>query len=270
MASTVRPIGAKRNVQKAPVNPAALRKTMTRLASQGHAAINEAVALRGQLAALQAMTADAAYGALSEGFKLRRGLYQRNQVGGELAPATGRLVEYHPPQVPLGRTKEGPALNWGLLFARGFLTALFAALLLLPSVASAATEAQLRTALVQAHRDVHGKAPGANRLAVAMAQVGLEVGRGKAVTCNNIGQIAAPRKAPHCYTKGGFRVRSYPSLRASAAAYWRLRAVRRALPAFDAGDPVAAAYALKRGGYYTAPAAVYAERMQAVYREQNR
>lgn len=269
MASTVRPIGAKRNVQKAPVNPAALRKTTARLASQGQAAIAEAVALRGRLAALQAMTADAAYGALSEGFKLRRGLYQRNQVGAELAPRPGRLVEYHPPQVPLGRAKEGPALNWRLIF--GLSAALFVALLLLaPSVSHAATEAQLRAALVAGHRNAYGKAPGANRLAVAMAQVGLEVGRGKAVTCNNIGQLAAPLKDPHCYTKGGFRVRAYRSLRASARAYWRLRAVRKALPAFDSGDVRASALALKRGGYYTADFEVYASRMQAVYREQNR
>ena len=256
-------------MQKAPVNPAALRKTTTRLASQGQQAINEAVALRGRLAALQAMTADAAYGALSEGLRLRRGLYQRNQVGSELAPRPGRLVEYHPPRPPVGRIKEGPALNWRLIFSLS--TALFVALLLLaPSIASAATEAQLRAALAQAHRDVNGKAPGANRLAVAMAQVGLEVGRGKHVTCNNIGQLAAPKKAPHCYTKGGFRVRKYRSLRASAAAYWRLKAVRRALPAFDSGDPVAAALALKRGGYYTADFEVYASRMAAVYREQNK
>lgn len=152
----------------------------------------------------------------------------------------------------------------------GILTALFVALLLAPSMASAATEAQLRKALVGAHRDVHGKAPNANRLAVAMAQVGLEVGRGAHVTCNNIGQIAAPLKDPHCYTKGGFRVRKYKSLRASAAAYWRLKAVRRALPAFDSGDVRGAALALKRGGYYTASFETYAARMMAVYREQNK
>lgn len=148
---------------------------------------------------------------------------------------------------------------------------LLAALLLLtPSAASAATEAQLRAALVAGHRDATGRAPSANRLAVAMAQVGLEVGRGKAITCNNIGQLAAPKKAPHCYTKGGFRVRKYRSLRASAAAYWRLKAVRRALPAFDKGDVRGAALALKRGGYYTADFEVYAARMAAVYREQNK
>ena len=257
-------------MQNAPANYTTLHETRALLAAQGQAAIAEAVALRKRQAELQAMTADAAYGALSEGLKLRRGLYQRNQVSGELAPRPGRLAEYMPPERPIGRVKEGPELNWGLLFGRGFLTALFFALLLAPSVASAATEAQLRTALAQAHRDVNGKAPGANRLAVAMAQVGLEVGRGKAITCNNIGQLAAPLKDPHCYTKGGFRVRKYKSLRASARAYWRLKAVRKALPAFDSGDVRASALALKRGGYYTADFEVYASRMAAVYREQNR
>ena len=148
---------------------------------------------------------------------------------------------------------------------------LLAALLLLtPSAAHAATEDQLRAALIQGHRTAYGEAPSANRLAVAMAQVGLEVGRGAHVTCNNIGQLAAPRKVPHCYTKGGFRVRAYKSLRASAAAYWRLKAVRRALPAFDKGDVRGAALALKKAGYYTASFEVYAARMMAVYREQNR
>ena len=250
------------------MTPQALRKTRHRLASQGQQAIGEAVALRGRLAALQAMTADAAYGAIDEGLRLRRGLYQRNQVGAELGPVAGRLVEYHPPQVPLGRTVEGPALNWRLL--RGILTALFFALWLTPSVSYAATEAQLRAALVAGHRNAYGKAPSANRLAVAMAQVGLEVGRGAHVTCNNIGQLAAPLKGPHCYTKGGFRVRKYRSLRASAAAYWKLKAVRRALPAFDKGDVRGAALALKKGGYYTADFEVYAARMAAVYREQNK
>ena len=143
------------------------------------------------------------------------------------------------------------------------------ALLLAPSVASAATEAQLRAALVAGHRTAYGEAPSANRLAVAMAQVGLEVGRGAHVTCNNLGQIAAPRKDPHCYTKGGFRVRKYKSMRASAAVYWRLKAVQRALPAFDKGDVRGAALALKKAGYYTADFEVYAARMMAVYREQN-
>lgn len=101
------------------MNPKALQRTRQRLATQGKAALSEAVALRGRLAELQALTADAAYGAIAEGLRLRRGLYQRNQVGGELGPATGRLVEYHPPQVPLGRLKDGPALNWRLIFGRG-------------------------------------------------------------------------------------------------------------------------------------------------------
>ena len=104
-------------MQNAPVNPAALRKTTTRLASQGQQAIAEAVALRGRLAALQAMTADAAYGAIEAGLRLRRGLYQRNQMSSELkrGPIEG-LVEPARPRV-----RE--EINWALL--RGILTALF-------------------------------------------------------------------------------------------------------------------------------------------------
>lgn len=131
------------------------------------------------------------------------------------------------------------------------------------------TEAAMGQALAAAHVDVFGEAAPPERLLMARAQVGLEVGRGKWAYCHNLGNIGAPRsrKVPSCLTKGGFRVRAYASPRASARAYWRLTAVRRALPFFDAGDPVGAAYALKRAGYYTAPAEVYAARMAAVHRE---
>lgn len=122
-------------------------------------------------------------------------------------------------------------------------------------------------ALAAAHVDVFGEAAPPERLLMARAQVGLEVGRGRQCWCHNLGNIGASRRVKSCLTKGGFRVRAYASPRASARAYWRLTAVRRALPFFDAGDPVGAAYALKRAGYYTAPAEVYAARMAAVHRE---
>ena len=143
--------------------------------------------------------------------------------------------------------------------------------LLLPSPAHAKrtqlTREQVSTALALAHVDVFGKAAPESRLLMARTHVGLEVGHGRWAYCNNLGNIGASRRVKSCVTKGGFRVRSYPSPRASARAYWRLASVRKALPWFDAGDPVGAAYALKRAGYYTAPAEVYAARMAAVHRE---
>ena len=160
------------------------------------------------------------------------------------------------------------------LFAKALLALLAVAWVLLATDAHARrtplTEAAISQALASAHRDVFGKAPSAARLLVARAQIGLEVGRGRWTYCHNLGNIGASRRVKHCTTKGGFRVRAYASPRAAARAYWRLSSVRKALPLFDAGDPVGAAYALRRGGYYTAPAAVYAERMAAVHRELTR
>ncbi len=148
--------------------------------------------------------------------------------------------------------------------------------LLLPSPAHAKrtqlTREQVATALALAHVDVFGESAPDARLLMARAQVGLEVGHGRWAYCNNLGNIGAKRsrKVPSCVTKGGFRVRAYASPRAAARAYWRLASVRKALPWFDRGDPVGAAYALKRGGYYTAPAEVYAARMAAVHRDLSR
>ena len=131
------------------------------------------------------------------------------------------------------------------------------------------SEAAIGQALAGAHRDVFGTPAPAARLLVARAQVGLEVGHGRWAYCNNLGNIGArkSKRVPSCVTKGGFRVRAYASPRAAARAYWRLSAVRRALPWFDRGDVAGAAYALKRSGYYTAPAEVYASRMAAVHKE---
>lgn len=148
--------------------------------------------------------------------------------------------------------------------------------LLLPSPAHAKrtqfTREQVTTALALAHVDVFGKAAPEARLLMARSQVGLEVGHGKWAYCNNLGNIGArkSKRVPSCVTKGGFRVRAYASPRAAARAYWRLASVRKALPWFDRGDAVGAAYALKRGGYYTAPAEVYAARMAAVHRDLSR
>ncbi len=148
--------------------------------------------------------------------------------------------------------------------------------LLLPSPAHAKrtqlTREQVASALALAHVDVFGESAPDARLLMARAQVGLEVGHGRWAYCNNLGNIGAKRsrKVPSCVTKGGFRVRAYASPRAAARAYWRLASVRKALPWFDRGDPVGAAYALKRGGYYTAPAEVYAARMAAVHRDLSR
>ena len=124
------------------------------------------------------------------------------------------------------------------------------------------TRAQVTAALVAGHRDVFGEDPSAARLFVARGHVGLEVGHGRWSYCNNLGNIGARKGG--CRTKGGFRVVAYRSPRAAARAYWRLRAVRRALPWYDQGDCYGAALALGRAGYYTADPAVYSARMGAV------
>lgn len=147
----------------------------------------------------------------------------------------------------------------------------FALALLCPHDAGARltpmSEAAISTALQLGHRDVFGHRASLPRLRVARAQVALEVGRGRATYCNNLGNIGAHRREPHCYTRTGFRVRKYATARAGARAYWRLSAVRKALAFFDTGDARGAAFALRRAGYYTAPAEEYANAMDLLYAE---
>jgi hypothetical protein len=160
-----------------------------------------------------------------------------------------------------------PAPRRGLL-----LGLLVLALLFVPARAEATltplSEVAMERALRAGHVEVFGRAPGRERLRVALAQVALETGRGRFVRCRNLGNITAPRRGRRCSTGPGLR--RFPSARAAAAAYWRLASVRAALPYFDRGDPEGAAYALGRAGYYEASPDAYAAGMRALYDETRR
>ena len=242
-----------------------------RLASAGAATVERAHDLRAELAVTERRAFEAAHAMTLEAIRLRRASRPRVSMPVDAGPV-GPLVAYREPDVPVGKVASPAPLAWHKL--RGLLVLASLALCLLsPSAAWARrtplTEAAIAAALAGAHRDVFGEAAPAERLLMARAQVGLEVGRGKWAYCHNLGNIGARRskRVPSCLTRGGFRVRAYASPRASARAYWRLASVRKALPWFDRGDVVGAAYALRRAGYYTAPAEVYAARMAAVHRE---
>lgn len=255
-------------------SPKALTTARERLASAGTATVERAHDLRAELAVTERRAFEASHAMTLEAIRLRRASRPRVSMPVDAGPV-GPLVAYREPDPPAGRMGPAAPLAWHKL--RGLLVlASLALCLLAPSPAWAQrtplSERAIAAALAGAHRDVFGEAPSAERLLVARAQVGLEVGRGRWAYCHNLGNIGAKRsrKVPSCVTKGGFRVRAYASPRAAARAYWRLRAVRRALPWFDRGDAHGAALALGRAGYYTAPREVYAARMAAVHRELSR
>jgi len=114
------------------------------------------------------------------------------------------------------------------------------------------TEVALARALHAAHIDVFKKSPSGLRLSVAWAQVALETGRGERVKGYDLGNV-------------GGKIKSFPSARAGAAAYWK--AVARCAPAFgyfDVGDAHGAGLQLGRCGYYTASPATYASGMASL------
>jgi hypothetical protein len=243
-----------------------LRTARERLDAAGRAALEHRSALRDEAARTDAAIFEAEHAHRLAALQLRSAARARHRMAGETGAVVGQLVTYEPPRTsPVGRVAPESGIRWKLL--AGILTGI--ALLLVASDAHARrtplSEAAIAQALVAGHRDVFGEAPSSARLTVARAQVGLEVGRGKACWCHNLGNVGARKGG--CLTRGGFRVARYASPREGARAYWRLRAVRKALPWFDAGDARGAALALGRAGYYTADPEVYAERMTAVWRE---
>lgn len=246
-----------------------LEQARHRLATAGQAAVERAHDLRHELAVTERHAFEASHAMQLEALRLRRASRPRVSMPVDAGPV-GPLVTYREHDAPVGKVADAAPIAWHKL--RGLLVLASVLLCLLsPTVAEARrtplTEAAIAAALAGAHRDVFGEAPSAQRLLVARAQVGLEVGRGRLCWCHNLGNIGASRRVKSCTTRGGFRVRAYASPRAAARAYWRLSAVRKALPWFDRGDARGAALALGRAGYYTAAPEVYAARMAAVHRE---
>jgi hypothetical protein len=182
-------------------------------------------------------------------------------------PTPPAALAYWTTADPPRHVPERPAARRGLL---GLLVLVLA--LLMPASAQATltplSEVAMERALRAGHVEVFGRAPGRERLRVALAQVSLETGRGRVVRCRNLGNITASRRSRRCSTGPGLR--RFASARAAAAAYWRLASVRAALPYFDRGDAEGAAYALGRAGYYEASPDAYAAGMRALYDEKRR
>lgn len=145
------------------------------------------------------------------------------------------------------------------------------------------TGATMRDALVAGHRFTFGWEASPERIGVALAQLCEEHANGSAVWNFNLGN----RDAGDGWTGDVFeltareviegesvertkRLRAYDNAAAGAQGYWLLLAEPRfapALVAFDAGDPVAAAHALKVGRWYTGSETGYARNMAAIYLE---
>lgn len=144
------------------------------------------------------------------------------------------------------------------------------------------SETELREALIAGHLKAFGRAPTVERLSGAWAHVSLETGRGKYIWCNNFGNMDTSASGPETFETvpereviGGkpttrvHRRTGYLTAEDGAAAYWRALDQHwwSALRAFDAGDPVGAAGAFKKGYYFTAPLAEYAPGLASLYRE---
>lgn len=138
-------------------------------------------------------------------------------------------------------------------------------------------------ALCAGHTLALGTEPSRNRLAVAWAQIALENAHGKALWCNNFGNITAFGRWPGDYyvivtreriaqdpdvwKTVTMKFRSYASPEQGAEDYWRLLLGQypSVLPFFDLGSPGGAAHELARLHYFTADADQYAKTMTELY-----
>ncbi len=137
--------------------------------------------------------------------------------------------------------------------------------------------AELRDALAEAHELQLGGLPSPARLRLAWSMVNHETDQTRSMWNHNVGNIACTRGWPRCHalkvrdpTREPVLYRSYDSLVAGAADWWRLLAARypHALLEFDQGDAHGAARELKKKGYFGQAAPVYAiglERHALVY-----
>jgi hypothetical protein len=139
-------------------------------------------------------------------------------------------------------------------------------------------EGTLLEVLAAGHVRTTGDKPSANRLGMGWAQVALETGRTVSCWNYNFGNITRTKdwSGPwHRLPVGPgepTQYRSYGSPLEGAADYWRLLTTRytHAMPAFDAGDPYAAAHELKAAGYYQADEDDYAAAMASLVGEYHR
>lgn len=154
-----------------------------------------------------------------------------------------------------------------------------------PKVLTALTDSQIVEALSLGHSVALGTLPSTPRLALGWCLVALENAHGRALWCNDFGNITAfggwpgsfyvirvserVKRNPDVWELVDMKFRAYPDSTTGAADLWRLLAGRyaSALVRFDAGDAVGAAYALSGAGYFTAHADQYSKTMAALYQE---
>lgn len=154
--------------------------------------------------------------------------------------------------------------------------------MIVPRVRTPLDREGMRAALQAGHHQHFGMPCNREREACALAMACIEHANGAAIWCFNFGNIDATAD----WTGDAFalaadevldgkRARRTKLLRAHACAedgaadFWRFLAERfeLALIRFDDGDPIGAAHALKRGGWYTGSEADYAKAMHAIFLE---
>jgi hypothetical protein len=130
-----------------------------------------------------------------------------------------------------------------------------------PKILTPLSEKELMSVLKISHAKYFEFEPSKARLAVAWAQVALECGRGAKTYNHNIGNIGATKNQTY-YIVSTHNYRHFLTFEEGANAYWKtLSKCSSALQAFDAGDPISAAAALKRCRYYDADENHYSKSM---------
>ncbi|WP_437606276.1 peptidoglycan-binding protein [Sorangium sp. So ce834] len=154
---------------------------------------------------------------------------------------------------------------------------------LVAKVTTPLSEKALRDVLARGHELRFGRAPSPKRLACAWAHVAHENARGRAVHCNNLGNISAfswsgayyvirvqerVQKNPDVWRWIDMRFRAHAAPEVGSSDYWAVMAqsYAAAVVLFDAGRPYDAALALGRKGYFTARPEPYATSMAQLYR----
>jgi hypothetical protein len=140
----------------------------------------------------------------------------------------------------------------------------------------------LRDAAAAGHVRAFGVPPSEARLSVAWAMLALEHAHGEALWCNNFGNVDAGAgwqgaafaltategsgATAHPETK---LLRAFPDAVAGACGWWHFLEEHdaSALVAFDAGDGVGAAIALKARGYYTGDLGAYERALRSLVAE---
>lgn len=154
----------------------------------------------------------------------------------------------------------------------------------LPKVATPLTEQEIVDVLSAGHASLFGTLPSTPRLACAWAHVMHENGRGRAIWCNNLGNITAfgwragyyvirvqerVQRNPDVWKWVDLKFRAHETIDAGAVDYWKIMSGRYApaLALFDEGRAAGAAMKLSELGFFTALPEAYARSLASLYRD---